>query len=116
MFEAKSLSIVSLLKNGWYLDSHKDYQYFINGKWTGVTIMPFRTIYIPIQIQPKAKGIQLKNSYWRVHFCPQSDINKCRDVIESPTLYQAKKLAEWYYSQWLKVNKECINKDNIKGV
>jgi hypothetical protein len=50
-----------------------------------------------------APPLKLPHPFFRISFTPPSEEYAIME-IEAPTLRKAKKLAEWYYSEWLKVN------------
>jgi len=90
--------------DGWHRDIDNHYLHYINGKWTGMWIWEFRYIWvIPEKREVRPGVVTFKRPYYRVK---HETINGGRDIIEAPTLNKARKLAEWYYSEWLKVNNE----------
>lgn len=49
--------------------------------------------------------INLNHPTYRISFSPDPDAPYGADIIEQPTLKQAKRFAERYYSKWLEVNR-----------
>jgi hypothetical protein len=82
--------------NGWYHDRFGDYLYYKNKQWTGITIIGLDHLFL-VDTQQHYQAIVLKRPCYRISF-------KKQYLIDSPTLKQAKELAEWYYNEWQKVN------------
>lgn len=88
----------SSLPSTWYKNLDDSHWYNRDNQWTGMFIVKLTHLYVGI-----AKPITLQYPIYRISFCPNGDASKAYDVIDAPTLEKAKKLAEWYYSEWVKV-------------
>jgi hypothetical protein len=54
---------------------------------------------------PFIKIVRLPHITYRIYFTPYGDIkNGIHSELEESTIRKAKRLAEWYYKEWLKVN------------
>jgi len=49
------------------------------------------------------KAIKLPKAFYRFRFHRPND-DRLYHMVDTPTLREAKQLAEWYYSEWLAVN------------
>lgn len=81
--------------NGWYHDLFGYYQYYINNRWTEITIRGLDHLYLE-DTQHHYHMIVLKHPCYCISF-------KDKHLVDSPTLKQAKELAEWYYKKWVAV-------------
>ena len=75
------------------------WRYYCNGEFTGIAIDPITEL----KITPY-RTIKLEKPSYRVIFGPPND-KRTYHLVESPTLKGAKRLAEWYYSRWVSVNR-----------
>jgi hypothetical protein len=84
----------------WRKFAIEDYWYYVKGEWTGIIINTVSQLWISWD-----KWIHLKHPSYHITFCPNADTNNIFwHLIDMPTLREAKKLAEWYYTEWLSVN------------
>jgi len=81
--------------NGWYHDRFGDYLYYINNQWTEITIIGLDHLYLK-ETQHNYHMMGLKHPCYRISF-------KKQHLVDSPTLKQAKEIAEWYYKKWVVV-------------
>lgn len=77
--------------------------YISDGEWTGIFVI--RKYFLPLTPD---RIIGLKPNIYRVMFCPRGDFKHERHIIDKPSLSKAKKIAEWYYEEWLKVNHDLL--------
>ncbi len=91
----------------WCYDSYDCYRYFANDKWTGLFIVPVRHLWLK-----PMKAIVLKEVRYRISFC--LDDGKGYDLVDESNIIKAKKIAEWYYKEWLKVKNNKVR--GVSGV
>jgi hypothetical protein len=70
-----------------------------NGTWAGLHITKVSRLWISAN-----KFIELKHPNYQICFCPNADTSNILPLVDEATLSGAKKLAEWYYTEWLRVN------------
>ena len=95
----------------WRKYAIEDYWMFHDNKHTGIII---NTIY-QLQInrfKPRliTEFIKLKHPVFSINFHPINDSLNVLDLVDMPTLKEAKELAESYYNIWLKVNHNLLTK------
>jgi len=69
------------------------------GIWTGLHIDRIARLWVSGE-----KAMHLKHPSYHISFCPNADTRNICDLVACSTLVEAKKLAEEYYKQWLRVN------------
>jgi hypothetical protein len=90
------------LSFNWHKDSFNDvYWYYSNGKWTGIIISTISRLRVPTNI---CRYISLKHPSYRITFCPYGDTTRLCHLVETPTLSEAKEIAEQYYREWDVIN------------
>lgn len=89
----------------WRKFAINDYWLYASDKWTGMIINTISRLWLS-----PTRAINLKHPSYHVSFCPNADTNNICHLVEAPMLSKAKRLAEWYYEEWLKVNHNLINK------
>ena len=99
--EPHSKSVSSYI---WQKGSIDDYWYHSDNKWTGVLINKR----VCLQLLGKIKPMKLNHPVYAITFCPNADTNQIHHLVDVTHLVEAKKLAEWYYKEWLKVNHNLI--------
>lgn len=77
-----------------------NYWYIVDGLETGIHIVKVTRLWLNIAMPP----LKLPHPIFRISFTPSNEDYAVME-IEAPTLRKAKKLAEWYYSEWTKVNR-----------
>lgn len=75
-----------------------------NGVWTGLHIEKISSLFITNSSITEFKVVKLKHPSYSISFCPNVDTTNICDLVGCPTLIEARKLAEWYYEEWLNVN------------
>ena len=91
----------------WRKESNGYWFYYVNNKRVGLWIGKLTSIPIR-QHRQVVKYITLPHHIFCIFHLindAQYDIGTV-EVLEAPSLKQAQYLAEWYYKEWLKVNKE----------
>jgi hypothetical protein len=79
--------------------AENDWFGYQNGVWTGLHIDRITYLWVSVR-----KKINLKKPSYHISFCPNADTGNICDLVDCPTLIEAKNLAEWYYAEWLDVN------------
>jgi hypothetical protein len=97
MIKPKSHSVHSSLK--WIPESFA-FPIPDSYEWTGMKIVMVRSLSIAINGLPPIKHLHLQSPVYYVIFHPTQDYAEYRCLINYPTLRQAKKLAESYYTKW----------------
>jgi hypothetical protein len=73
--------------------------------WTGIWITYLHRLFIGKLNDPNSlRPLKLKHPIYPAHFAINRNPNTIIQLPESQSLSEAKKLAEWYYKEWLKVN------------
>jgi hypothetical protein len=78
-----------------------NYWYTINGLETGIHIVKVARLWL--SMSKFAPPLKLPHPIFRISFTPPSEDYAIMEICQ-PTLREAKKLAEWYYQEWSKVN------------
>jgi hypothetical protein len=69
-----------------------------------MTITPISRLWIGKKGLPPTKVLKLKHDTFSIIFYPKGDLDYHIDLINLPTLEEAKELPESYYKEWLNVN------------
>ena len=89
----------------WRKDRAGHLLYYIGDDWTGLEIQ--KITFLPAYcLLSTVKVLTLKPHSFRIRvspFDPEGKRHRCT-LVEAPTLAKAKKIAEWYYSEWSQVN------------
>ena len=90
----------------WRIDRDGDQAYYKDGKWIGITVR--RVYHLSVHRgRCVAKVISPKSRSFRItHYDGPKGDKRVLELIEAPTLRKAQKIAEWYYSEWLRVNSQ----------
>jgi hypothetical protein len=81
----------------WQKGCVEDYWLYKGEERTGMLISTCPRLWL------LGKGFKLKHPVFHIIFFLPGDSHKHIDLIDMPTLREAKKLAECYYEKWLKV-------------
>ena len=85
----------------WHKYSNDDYWYYSDDKWTGIVIFTISRLRLSTRVR---KYMKLNHPSYRITFCPYGDSARLCHLVEAPTLGEAKKMAERYYEEWIRVN------------
>ena len=75
-----------------------------NGVWTGLHIDKISSLLITNLQLTDFRVIKLKHPSYHISFSPNAETQNICHLVATPTLNEAKELAEWYYAEWLSVN------------